>query len=187
MIGYHGTDANNEASIMENNFNVSSEIDDWLGNGAYFFIAGLLDPMECAARWGKVNSYDSVKKIKKYDAYVVLEAELNVSADATFDLDVKDNIEAYEEYRQEYFRALELNGLRTKSMLENDCEICNMIFEDEDAEIEAIVRREYIKLDKLQRIRKHNSRIPNCRIVSIKNPENYVSNIRGVCGGRVAE
>lgn len=187
MIGYHGTDANKKASIMECNFYVSSETDDWLGSGAYFFIDGLLDPIECAVRWGKVSSYDAEKRVQKYDSYVVLEAKLNVNDDAIFDLDVKDNIEAYEEYRQEYFRALESKGIRTKGMFKNDCEICNMIFEDEDSGVEAIVRREYIKFDKLQRIRKHDSRIPNCRIVSIKNPKVYVSNIKDVCEGRVAE
>lgn len=175
MIGYHGTNAENETSIIQNNFVVSSQSDDWLGTGAYFFIEGLLDPAECAESWAKVSSYDKSNRRYMYESYAVMRATLNL--DVPFDLDEKENLEAYQIYRKAFFESLSKNNLNTKGALHSDCQICNMIMSDDELEIDAIIRREYIKLESEHRIKRYDSRIPNCRIVSVKNPKKSVCNI----------
>lgn len=176
MIGYHGTNAENETSIIQNNFFVSSQNDDWLGTGAYFFIDGLLDPAKCAESWAKVSSYDKIKRKNVYERYAVMSATLDL--EEPFDLDEKENLEAYHIYREAFFENLKKNKVKAKGALHNDCQICNLILNDDELEIDAIIRREYIKLESEYRIKKYDSRIPNCRIVSIKNPKKSVCNIK---------
>ncbi|MDR5610419.1 MULTISPECIES: hypothetical protein [unclassified Arsenophonus] len=65
LIGYHGTNAENEDMILSGNFRVSTKDDEWLGTGAYFFIAGISDPINDAERWAIVQAYDHNLKINK--------------------------------------------------------------------------------------------------------------------------
>lgn len=173
LIGYHGTSAENESSIVSGNFNVSANDDEWLGTGAYFFVHGISDPEDDARRWAVVQAYDNKKKQNKYDKYVVLKAEISV--DSALELDTNEGLNAFNSYRDGIIELMRRNRLKlNKSLLQNDCLICNLLMDKSG--FDAIIRKEFIKFDSYIRKIRYQSRIPNCRIMSVRNPNTSVHN-----------
>ncbi|MCX6856667.1 MAG: hypothetical protein NTV80_17385 [Verrucomicrobia bacterium] len=76
--GYHGCPENAVASIMAEGFkcSVGSEHYKWLGEGAYYFTAGISDPKQDAVRWCIAESYNPDTGGKKYVRYAVLSATI---------------------------------------------------------------------------------------------------------------
>ncbi|QTL40664.1 hypothetical protein HGO23_04620 [Xenorhabdus budapestensis] len=184
LIGFHGTDANNEASILGGNFRVSAKDDEWLGTGAYFFVEGLGDPQKNAEDWARLQAWNNKKKLNNYSEFVVLSVEIIVQK--ALELDTNEGLQAFEIFRTVILTRMRKQGIqKSKSLLENDCTICNLIMAQTD--FDAIIRNEYIKLDKFTRIIKYQSRIPNCRIVSVKNPTKSINKgkIKSVIRGLV--
>ncbi len=73
LIGYHGCDLDNVQSIKDNNFRTSQgDIHyRYLGEGAYFFGAGISDPAENAKKWALREA-----KIKGFQKFAVLKVHL---------------------------------------------------------------------------------------------------------------
>ncbi|WP_414162890.1 hypothetical protein ACMGGS_12250 [Superficieibacter sp. BNK-5] len=168
FVGFHGTDSANETSILQLNFTVSAKTDEWLGTGAYFFIDGVGNPTDHADSWAKLHAYDKKSKRNRYTDYVVISAKIEV--DSVLRMDTDEGKNAFNVYR-EYIK----NDLRTKgksvsqSLIVNDCAVFNHILAN--AEFDAIVNCEYIKLDRWSRLKKYGSRIPNCKVLSVKEPK----------------
>ncbi|MDC9599002.1 hypothetical protein [Xenorhabdus anantnagensis] len=174
LIGFHGTDANNEASILSGNFRVSAKSDEWLGTGAYFFIEGLGDPEHSAVCWAKLQSYDKVKKRYRYTQFSVIKAKISISN--PLDLDSLQGKKVFNYFRDEMIGIMKQNNISAtesfRNSLKNDCEICNYIAKTIGCD--AIIRSEYIKLDLWSRKNVYNSRIQNCTIVSIREPSQSI-------------
>lgn len=167
FVGFHGTDSANEKSIFELNFTVSAKSDEWLGSGAYFFLDGVGDPTEHADSWAKLQAYDKDSKSNRYRDYVVISAKINVTNVLNMDTDEGRN--AFNLYRKYIKNDLRAKDARpSKSLIVNDCVVFNHILAN--TEFDAIINCEYIKLDRWSRIRDYRSRIPNCRVMSIKEP-----------------
>ncbi|QUG75962.1 hypothetical protein GKQ23_13580 [Erwinia sp. E602] len=180
IIGFHGTDANNEKSILEHNFSVSAKDDDWLGTGAYFFIEGISDPIVDARNWAKLQSYDTEMGKNSYSRYVVIKATIEVTN--VLRLDERDGQIAYNYFRNYLIGKMKKERVPPKvGAIRNDCEVCNHILEN--TEFEAIINPEYIKLDKWSRVKRYASRIPTCRIISVKEPKAAID----VCDLQVVE
>ncbi|MBQ0207804.1 hypothetical protein J7S50_01190 [Providencia rettgeri] len=176
LIGYHGTSAENESSIVSGNFNVSANDDEWLGTGAYFFIDGVSCPKENAEKWAIFRSRGGIS----YKRYSVLSVDLSLSS--PLDLDTDEGANVFCKYRDALLEKMKDEGLKpSRKLMENDCKVCNVILET--TEVDAIIRKEYIQLDTL--LRGHLSRVPNCRIISVKNPDTSVSNIRACSKGEI--
>ncbi|WGL99135.1 hypothetical protein QE177_04435 [Arsenophonus sp. aPb] len=170
LIGYHGTNAENEDMILSGNFRVSTKEDEWLGTGAYFFIDGVSDPEHNASCWAKRHSYDKIRKRYKYTQFSVIKA--NISINNPLNLDSIEGKKVFNYYRDELIGIMKKNNISsTKSFeksLKNDCEVCNYIAKAIGCD--AIIRSEYIKLDLWSRKNIYNSRIQNCTIISIREP-----------------
>lgn len=165
--GFHGTDFEKKQSILDLNFSVSAAEDDWLGTGAYFFIDGISDPKEDARHWAKLHAYDKDTKSNRYSQYTVIKAAIDVNN--ALRLDQADGLIAYNTYRNFLIEKMKREGIRPKvGAIRNDCEVCNHILQN--SEFDAIINFEYIKLDKWTRVKKYSSRIPTCRIMSVKEP-----------------
>lgn len=176
LIGYHGTSEENESSIVSGNFNVSANDDEWLGTGAYFFIDGVSCPKNNAEKWAILRSGGGVY----YKRYSVLSVDLSLSY--PLDLDTDAGASVFGEYREALLKKMKDEGLKLSGkLMENDCKVCNVILEA--TKVDAIIRKEYIQLDSL--LRRHRSRVPNCRIISVKNPDTSVSNIRACSKGEI--
>lgn len=166
--GYHGTDFDKQQSIFDMNFSVSASEDDWLGTGAYFFIDGISDPIQDAKHWAKLHAYDKIKKSNRYNKYAVIKAIINVTN--VLRLDQQDGMIAYNVFRNYLLDRMKKERIRPKvGAIRNDCEVCNHILQNSD--FDAIVNFEYIKLDKWTRVKNYSSRIPTCRIMSVKEPK----------------
>ncbi|HCB3718365.1 TPA: hypothetical protein MYV55_000374 [Klebsiella aerogenes] len=182
--GFHGTDEKNYDSILCNNFSVSAKDDEWLGTGAYFFIDGISEPLVDARNWAKVQSYDSDTGGKKYHRYAVIKATIKV--DLVLRLDEREGQIAYNVFRNYLIEKMKKERIRPKvGAIRNDCEVCNHILEN--TEFEAIINHEYIKLDVWSRRKRYASRIPTCRIISVKEPKTAidVNGLKVVEKGRI--
>jgi hypothetical protein len=182
--GFHGTNRDFEELILIGNFNVSADSDEWLGTGAYFFIDGISDPKEDAKNWAKLQAYDSDIGKNTYHRFSVVSAKINVSQ--VLRLDTDEGMKAFNEYRDRLIDLMKRNGIRPKkSMIESDCEICNHIFSQSG--FEAIINNEFIQLDLWSRRTRYRSRMPVCKIMSVKDPSTSVdiNDIAVVQRGRV--
>lgn len=169
--GFHGTDLDNHNSILGLNFSVSASEDDWLGTGAYFFIEGISDPKLDARHWAKLHAYDKHTGTNRYKNYAVIKAVIDVNN--VLRLDREDGLIAYNAFREYLLDRMKKERIRPKvSAIRNDCEVCNHILQN--SEFDAIVNFEYIKLDKWTRIKNYASRIPTCRIMSVKEPKTSI-------------
>jgi hypothetical protein len=63
--GYHGTSLQSAEQIVVSNYRISEADNDWLGNGAYFFIDGFADPVENAVNWARFRSRTGTRKRKR--------------------------------------------------------------------------------------------------------------------------
>ncbi|ENK1751179.1 hypothetical protein NUKP55_11470 [Klebsiella variicola] len=167
FVGFHGTDSANENSIFQLNFTVSAKSDEWLGTGAYFFLDGVGDPTEHADSWAKLHAYDRDSRSNRYTDYVVISAKINVANVLNMDTDEGRN--AFNVYRDYIKNDHRIQGVKpSKSLIVNDCVVFNHILAN--TEFDAIINCEYIKLDRWSRMRDYKSRIPNCRVMSVKEP-----------------
>lgn len=165
-VGYHGTSMSAANSILKNNYNVSNKEYEWLGHGAYFFIDGLNDPTTKAAEWAKFRSWDNDARSRKYTSYAVLQSKL--STDRHLDLDDVEDLQIFEALRERCHSRMRQEGFRGSAM-ENDCYLSN--FAMQNLGLDALVRRECIHT----RPGFFKSRIPNCRILCLKEPEKRAS------------
>ena len=169
--GFHGTNLANGSSILKSNFIVSCKEDEWLGEGAYFFLHGVGDPQEHAKNWSILQSYDKKARAHTYHEYAVLRAEITI--ENVMHLDTDEGIAAFNFFRQQLIELItEKNWNVSKRALENDCYACN--FAMNHGGYEAIVNREYIKLDKWSRIKRYQSRLPTCKIMCVKDPHKSI-------------
>lgn len=167
FVGFHGTDSAHEESIYKRNFSVSSRTDEWLGTGAYFFLEGVGDPQEHAVSWAKLHAYDKAQHRNRYTRFIVISAKIEV--ENVLRMDTEEGLEAFNVYRDYIKQDMRSKGqVPSESLIVNDCVVFNHILAN--SEFDAIINTEYIKLDLWSRLKDYRSRIPNCRVMSVKEP-----------------
>ncbi|MFG1172169.1 hypothetical protein AAFN90_00885 [Erwiniaceae bacterium CAU 1747] len=165
--GFHGTDSANEHSILQRNFSVSAKSDEWLGTGAYFFLDGVGNAREHAESWAKLHAYDKKLRANRYTRLVVISAKIEVNH--VLHIDTPEGLAAFNFYRDYIKKDLRSKGESpSDSLIVNDCVVFNHILRN--TEFEAVINNEYIKLDLWSRLKDYRSRIPNCRVMSVKEP-----------------
>ncbi|MBC2610060.1 MULTISPECIES: hypothetical protein [Citrobacter] len=172
--GFHGTSVFNASSIMSSTFRISSGKKDWLGSGAYFFIEakGLLEPIEKAAQWANSRAPSSRPR---YSSLSVLEALIETESFLDFNDDT--HIAALNLIRDEYMKIIKEQGKRpTGEMLVDKCAFCNYVMCEHD--VDAIVRKEYIKTTAEELNFGVDAGIPNCRVMCVKDPAASIKSIR---------
>ncbi|OHD10249.1 MAG: hypothetical protein A2086_00615 [Spirochaetes bacterium GWD1_27_9] len=170
--GYHGTDYNNFQNIKNNNFVINYNRDQWLGKGVYFFIKDFNNPISDAENWAIAESWDNDNKIRKYDKYIVIKAEI-IKEDENKILDLRNNdgLKIFNYYRGLFINSLKENKLLAKRESENIDEITDaVIFESmkEKLGIDIIINQTYIKFT-TERVRNIKSLVPNTVIMSVSN------------------
>ena len=78
-LSYHGTNRENIHLIVGNGFKSSTQFNDWLGYGVYFFISGISCPKNNAKEWGKNQSWNGKLHKNIYTDYSILEATVDAN------------------------------------------------------------------------------------------------------------
>jgi hypothetical protein len=162
-IAYHGTNNDNVEPIRENGFNLSSAYNDWLGDGAYFFIEGISCPIKNARFWAINNAWDKKNKYYTYQYYAVLKAK--ISGERIFDLRNESTLVEFNRLRTKLLEKYENEKKSFKTKIDPDTYLFNNI--TELLKIDIIIHNLYIKT-KQHRINKIQSRIPNATVLCAK-------------------
>ncbi|RLM27235.1 hypothetical protein BIY29_03160 [Brenneria alni] len=175
-LGFHGTSLESARGIVHGNYRISTEESEWLGHGAYFFIAGLNEPRTKAMEWAKFRSWDKTTRTRKYARYAVLQSKILTATH--LDLDDPDDQRIFEAVREKCTKRMRNEGFRGLA-LENDCYLAN--FAMSYLGLDALVRKEAIQT----RVDQPKTRIPNCRIMCVKFPDRCVSEHRIIEKGKI--
>ncbi|WP_426697717.1 hypothetical protein ACP6EV_06460 [Aeromonas hydrophila] len=165
--GFHGTTEKNADKILESGFQISKNNEDWLGNGVYFFIDGISNPLFSAIEWasnthGKLNC-------------AVIESDILIQAKDILDLTTSKGLITYNYLRnkiitRDYSELLHRRDLGIKKRRDirvDDRIITNKLFSLTN--YKAIIHQVYIKTV-LQRTLALESSYPNSTVLCIKNP-----------------
>jgi hypothetical protein len=167
--GFHGASkASAESVVSSENFKPSTGAHHWFGEGRYFFIEGISDPLENACAWAKVSSWCRNKKGLKYTEFGVLSAKIQACEDSVCDLRAEENAIHFEKARK----------LVVSKLAESEKGIANyldsMVFDflANEFEILIFIGNQYIKLSSAERRYRVISRIPNVTMLCARNSEN---------------
>lgn len=160
--GYHGTSLSSAKAIVASNYRISEQDRDWLGHGAYFFIDGFTNPIDNAIHWARFRSWDPEARKYKYSEYAVLSSLIHTQSH--LDLDVVEDLIIFNKIRDKLAQRMTQEGYRYSAALESDCYVAN--FALKNLNLDALVRREAITSRRGQL----KTRIPNCRIMCLKEP-----------------
>lgn len=165
-VGHHGTYEKNVDSIIANGFRESEDHNEWFGDGVYFFVPGLNEPIASAKQYAE----DTRQRDKSEDATSVMEATINVNNDSFLDLTQYDGLQLFNTYRDEVLAKIELIGKKPSSTFEDHDLIKNM---RKELGIEFVKGNVYIRFG-IQRMARLQSRIPNVTIFVVNNPEENI-------------
>lgn len=177
--GFHGSDFNNIESILEESFRKSDNKDEWLGYGVYFFIDGISEPFENAKEWAKNQAFNQGKC--SYDKYAVLKAR--VVCNSVLDTTQMEGLKAFNILRSALIKKHDECFQRNRELKCDDRVMWNLVAQT--MKLDAVVHNLYIK-DKMQRIQKIGSNVPNSTVLCVKVPTSVVKEtIEVVCDGEV--
>ena len=109
FIAHHGTSLEAAISITTSKRFILVESDEkYLGNGAYFFKAGIGNSIVDAKNFAIRNAFDKGKRAFKYDKYGVVEADISVQDDKILDLNSEEGIKIFDLVRKEVFEKKKL-------------------------------------------------------------------------------
>ena len=169
FIGYHGTCKAYADRILREGFHPSIGDDQWLGDGAYFFIDGdrICDnPEEQAAQWAEVSAYDKEKKAIKYEEISVLQAKIHV--EEGYLLDLNDN-ECSRFVEGTLSRIAQTISHKHNSKISEGVAINHI--RKHFQRVDVAIGDVYIKLTKQSRIYNISRRTPNTRIAAVYNED----------------
>lgn len=164
-IGFHGTDALNEASICTSGFRASSNPDDWLGTGVYFFIDGIKKGLVAAKEWAIAESWNNHKRNYDYAEYIVL--EVIIRGDKVLDLTLRDHLTNFNLVRSMVLSLFQDKFVTSKGFdSTHDTLLMNLAMDY--MKLDIVISDMYVKNAKLRKER-ISSRIPNVTMMCIKN------------------
>ncbi|HID8434782.1 TPA: hypothetical protein ACXIJW_002336 [Serratia marcescens] len=175
-VGFHGTSFSAACQILADKFRTSNGDEEWLGHGVYFFIEGLNDPVEKATGWAKKRAWE--RNRKRYDDFAVIRTDIHTAM--CLDLDAPEDQAIFESVRASCTERMKKEGISTKTFaMQNDCYLAN--FAMETLGLDALVRKESILTERFQ----FKSRLPNCRIMCVKDPVKCIQEKRIIAKGKV--
>ncbi|MGT3338122.1 hypothetical protein ACVSUB_13830 [Yersinia enterocolitica] len=169
-VGYHGTSLSSACQILSTGFRNSSGEGEWLGHGVYFFIEGHTDPFVKAIAWAKRRSI-LISNRRHSSKYAVLETKIVTTAH--LDLDDREDIEIFEKVREKCYERMESERFDVYApAINNDCFLGNFVMDN--LGLDALVRKEAIITGSSE----FRTRIPNCRIMCLRNPDKCIQEKR---------
>lgn len=166
-IAFHGSDLNNKASILSNNFHPSKNEKDWLGHGVYFFIDGVSDPVNNATEWAKNQAF--TREGWSYDKYGIFQAK--VVCERVLDVTNIEGLKFFNVLRNRLIEKNDEHFERNRDKLCDDQVMWNLVASV--AELDAVIHNLYIK-NKTQRIKKIMSNVPNTTVLCVKEPASII-------------
>ena len=161
---FHGTTLNRAEAILNTQIIFSHNDEDWLGNGAYFFIDGISSGKESAIEWA-FNTYPQ-EEIK------IIEATVSFHNRHALDLRKLEDLKIYNEARNEIIiteyselsTRRDLSIKKRKDIRLDDTIITNKVIKRLNKKL--LIHNVYIK-DRKQRKLILESCYPNCTAVSL--------------------
>lgn len=172
FTGYHGTNAANEASIVENNFRATNNRDLWAGNGVYFFIKGIGNPINHAEDWATTHSWNKNEKAYRYLDYIVLEAEILADDDKILDLTVDDGVVLFNKFRDKMMDVVRREKKRLTNRDYRDTDVIELM--KRKIGLEVVKGHFYVRFAE-QRIGDIRSNIPNSTFISVLTPKDVIN------------
>lgn len=180
FCGFHGSDLNCVNSIISENFRPSENDDDWLGHGVYFFIDGISDPKENAIEWAKNQAFKGRGEFL-YDKYAVLKADIECTH--VLDTTNVEGLKAFNIMRKSVIQKHDQTFIPNRNIRYDDRIMWNLVAQM--MELDAVIHNLYIK-DKVQRIKKISSNVPNSTVLCVKMSTSIIQkSIKVVCDGEV--
>jgi hypothetical protein len=162
--GFHGTDLSNTLSIINEGFVPSIGNDHWIGDGVYFFLEGLSrTPETQAENWAIAQSWDNLYNKRRYNNFVVFEAEISVIDELCLDLRTADGIEVFEYFVNKFVEHIQKTRRNLNFV---DGLIINLARNDGVLEFKVVIGNFFIKFTK-ERIERINLRTANCTICNV--------------------
>ena len=166
FTGWHGTDRKNAEEILKINFKESQGNLHWLGDGVYFFYAGVGNPQIHALKWARSEAH---KKGFDFDASTVLKAEISVKRGAIMDFRQDGALELFSHHKDFVLKKIREahRGFLPQKAYNDSMVIDHM---KHILSLEVIIMNFYVKF-LLDRIQKIESKFPNCTFLCISNPK----------------
>lgn len=141
-------------------FNFSNDPKDWLGMGVYYFVDGVMCPVEASERWASV--------FKSHRDPCVLESVFKFDFDYVLDLRDESDLKDFNKVREYFCSKLELDKGRKKAFDRKI--VCDAILEYVGAQ--AVINREYISAVAPSPAERELAlgmpSIPNCTIMAVR-------------------
>lgn len=101
---FHGTRARHLGSIEHDGIRPSSNEDDWLGTGTYFFVDGLEDPRLGAFEWSRTTLWNKDTKTFIGEDVAVIEAFVTLDVSRVFDLREAKRAHEFHRFRRHWIK-----------------------------------------------------------------------------------
>lgn len=177
LTAHHGTERSIAYKIQREQHFLTSEGDQkWLGDGAYFFE----NNPEMAREWSEAEGYK-----KRYSHYGIVEAQIETEVTSLLDLDTPMGREEFHMARLLFTKKLEKEslGIRIPNSRIFDGKIINDLCCAVSYRV--VVQSMFVQLSKDRKL-KVQSRVPNCRVISVREPETCIKSPRVIKGGLLA-
>lgn len=183
--GFHGASrANAESIVRSENFKPSTGADHWFGEGKYFFVEGISDPLENARAWANVSSWCKYKRRLKYRELGVLSAKIQACKGSVCDLRTEQDAISFEQARKFVVSKLAESEKGIADYLDS------MVFDFLASELGILifVGNQYIKLSSEERRYNVRSRIPNVTMLCARESKNIsITEFKIVAQGEVKQ
>lgn len=167
--GYHGSSATcAEAIVASGEVQPSLGKDHWYGQGAYFFIDGVSDPLENARDWAVAQSWCKDERKNRYSVYAVVKARVTSKSDHVLDMRQVENASVFEQARRLVVQKLSQGSRRTKYY-------DSMVFDylAHHLLVDVFIGNQYIKFS-VHRINGMKSRLPNVTMLCARKSDRVV-------------
>lgn len=177
FIGFHGTNDANANSILSSVFVPSTGMNEWLGDGVYFFIGDTFCPIENAKNWVNASAWDNINKRYKYNEYAILKAE--IKPERTLDLRESADLMKYTHFKAEFTKKYRKEVAGCTEYYDLDTYMLNAF--SKLCSIDVLICNFYIQ-NRVQRRSKEKSRIPNTTVLCVRSIDNIVSVEKHIIG-----
>ena len=169
--GFHGTLASRVDSIRASGIYPSDNPDDWLGEGTYFFIDGLDDPIASASRWARCKAWDKVDQEFDEVQIAVFEVAITLAESNVFDLREPANAKQFHRERRQWLKAqVPRRSTRQPRPVETKFDTDILDAFKLDRGIDALIGDFHIQFSLRERHFRLDSRIPNVAVMCLTNP-----------------
>lgn len=179
FLGYHGTNSENENSIIKSSFKKSNLREDWFGDGCYFFTKGISSehPSALAEKWAIDAAWDKETRVYKYDKYVVFETMVSAKDDEILDLTASQGLTLFNKFRDGILDKIRLEKKKLRKGDYADSDIFNEL--KQKIGITVIIGNVFIKFADLRKVFGLRSNVANVTMFCVDNTKNeYIETLK---------